>query len=132
VDLGAGGGVSAGRLYREADLALGVANFQARKPESIELTASAAAKMFDIFLQAAPEIIAAMPTLPACMRAGVGTEFFDASGNCTSDGITCLTGIPATATQVDLCNQLVQRASTPEKGRTLAVAAVAAAAHTCE
>jgi hypothetical protein len=62
VDLAATGALSAGKLYRDGDQALGAPNFGARQRESRELTTATASKMFDIFVQAAPEIIAAMPT----------------------------------------------------------------------
>jgi hypothetical protein len=126
------GGDSAGGIYRNADLALGIANYEARKPEAVALTASSAAKLFDIFLAAAPEIIQNMPNMPACQIGGVGVKLFDDDGTCNRDGITCLIGVPASSTQVELCDQMVLHATTPEKGRVIAVAALLAAAHTCE
>lgn len=91
-----------------------------------------ASRLFDILVQAAPEIIAAMPTLDACRIGERGTEMFDASGSCTADGISCLLGLPATETHVALCNTFVARASTPENGRSIAVASMLAANFTCE
>ncbi len=132
VDLGANGGLAAGSLWSEGGPALGAPQLEVRSRESTEITTAAAAKLFDIFAQAAPEIIAAMPTLEACTVGGVPTEMFTAEGACTVDGITCLTGIPATVTHLELCNEMVNRASTTTKGQEIAVAALAAAAHTCE
>jgi len=63
---------------------------------------------------------------------GPGPQFFDAAGSCTKAGIECMTGLPANQTHVDLCNQIVAAASTPATGRTIAVATIASAAHTCE
>ena len=40
--------------------------------------------------------------------------------------------MPATPGHIELCNEMIGRATTPEKGRIIAVAALAAAAHTCE
>jgi len=132
VDINAQGDLSAGFLWRNGAPALGAPKLDVRSRESTEITTAAAAKLFDIFAQAAPEIIAAMPTLDACMVNGVGTEMFNAAGQCTADGIACLTGVPASASHLELCNEMITRASTPEKGQEIAVAALAAAAHTCE
>lgn len=131
VDLAAGG-TTAGGIWTDSDQALGVANYAARAPEAIDLTTASAAKLFDIWVAAAPEIIANMPNRPECMVGGVGTSFFNASGQCTADGISCLIGLPATLNHVQLCNVVVTSASTPELGQTIAVAALASAAHTCE
>jgi hypothetical protein len=131
VNLG-GAGVTAGGLYTSGDQALGAPNYAARARESIDLTTAGASRLFDIFVAAAPEIVTQMPLRQECMIGGVGTEFFDPSGACTADGIACLTGVPATPSHIELCNLTVQRASTPELGRNMAVAVIAAAAHTCE
>jgi len=132
VNLASNADGSAGRMYRESDQALGVANYAARVPEASELSAATASKLFDIFVAAAPEIISAMPTLPACTVGGAASRVFNAQGQCEPNGLTCLMGVPAQAGHVEICNRIVARASTPEVGRTLAVAALLAAAHTCE
>jgi hypothetical protein len=124
--------LSAGQIYGDADQALGVANYAARISETTDLTTASAAKLFDIFVAAAPEIIAEMPNRPECTVAGVGARMFNDAGQCSPDGISCLIGLPATPGHVELCNQIVNNASTPEQGRVIAVAALAAAAHTCE
>jgi hypothetical protein len=132
VDVTADNELSAGFLWRNGAAALGAPKLDVRSREKTEITTAAAARLFDIFAQAAPEIIAAMPTLESCTVDGVGTEMFNAAGQCTMDGIACLTGVPATASHLELCNEMVNRATTPQKGQELAVAALAAAAHTCE
>jgi hypothetical protein len=71
-------------------------------------------------------------TLPACTVGGAASRVFNAQGQCEPSGLTCLMGVPAQAGHVEICNRIVARASTPEVGRTLAVAALLAAAHTCE
>lgn len=124
--------LSAGRLWRESDQALGAGNYAARQREGRELSTATASKMFDIYVQAAPEIIAAMPGRAECTVAGVGAEMFNASNQCTADGIACLLGMPATASHLELCNLTVSRASDVEKGKRIAVASLLAAAHTCE
>ncbi|HLU66068.1 MAG TPA: hypothetical protein VKZ63_07320, partial [Kofleriaceae bacterium] len=132
VNLAATDPAAAGAMYTGSDQALGAPNYGARARENLSLTTASASKLFDIFVQAAPEIIAAMPTLPACSVGGVGATMFNDSNQCTVDGITCLIGAPATAEHVVLCNETVARASDPEKGKRMAVALLAAAAHTCE
>ncbi len=119
---------SAAQLYNGGAGAMGGPNYGARVAETIELTAAGATKLFDIFTQAAPEIIAAMPTSARCM----GVNMFDAQNHCTLDGITCLTGAPAVQAQADLCNNAVLEASSPAIGQAIAVATILSAAHTCE
>ncbi|MEZ4399584.1 MAG: hypothetical protein R3B06_06180 [Kofleriaceae bacterium] len=132
VDLGNTAALSAGRLYRDSDQALAAPNYAARQAETRELSTATASKMFDIYVQAAPEIIANLGATPACQIAGQGVELFNADNQCNLDGITCLIGVPATASHVELCNLAVQRASDADKGKRIAVATLLAAAHTCE
>jgi hypothetical protein len=123
---------SAGQLYKGGAQAMGAANYGARVRESIEGTTSGDTKLFDIFIQAAPEIITAMPARTACMVAGAATSMFDAQGKCTKEGISCLQGKPASQAQVDLCNTVLTEASTAAIGQAIAVASILAAANTCE
>ena len=132
VDLALTGPFDAGNLYNTSDQALGVANYGARIPETTELTTASAAKLFDIFVAAAPELIANLASRPACQVGGVGAPLFNAEGQCLPDGISCLIGRPATINHLELCNSFVRSAPTPAEGRLIAVAAMAAAAHTCE
>src|SRR5258706_3843847 len=111
---------------------MGGPNYAARVAETIELTAAGATKLFDIFVEAAPEVIAAMPNLDRCKVGGQPTQLFDAQGHCTLAGITCLQGYTATADQVALCNQALTEGSSPPIGQTIAVASILSAAHTCE
>lgn len=124
--------LSAGRMWRESDQALGAPNYAARQRESRELSTATASKLFDIFVQAAPEIIAAMPNRAECTVAGVGTEMFNAANQCTADGIACLLGVPATPSHLELCNLTIERASDVNKGKLIAVATLLAASQTCE
>ncbi len=132
VDLGAGGDVSAAGLYNGGSQALGAPNYGARVRENLELTTAGASRLFDIFVAAAPEIIANMPNRAECQIGGVGVTLFGDANQCNADGITCLLGVPATASHIELCNLTVQRATDPEVGKRMAVAVLAAAAHTCE
>ena len=123
---------SAGQLYTSGGAAMGVANYPARVRESATISTSQASREFDIFASASTEIIAALPTLPRCQVGGVGPTLFDAANPCHIEGISCLIGSPATQAHVDLCNQTITRASTPDVGKRLAVAVMLAAAYTCE
>jgi hypothetical protein len=132
VDVNGGGPMSAGDLYRTGYNALGGANYRARIRENIEVTTSGASRLFDIFVQAAPEIIANLPSLPQCQIGGVGVQLFNASNQCLAEGLTCLLGVPATAQHVELCNYAVANAADVESGKRIAVASLLAAINTCE
>ena len=130
VNMAATGATTAGALYKGGSNAIGAPNYGARVPESIELTTAGATKLFDIFVQAAPEIIAAFPQ--KAMKAGAAVALFDSNNKITGDGIAFLQGAPATQAQIDLANNILTSASTPAIGQTLAVATLMAASHTCE
>lgn len=119
---------TASDLLRGGGTALGAANYASRLGEQVFWTASGAAKQFDIFVQAAPEIVANLSSSTACD----GVDLFDADDKCVADGITCLLGRPATPDHVALCNNVVESASTIEKGKNIAVASILSAEHSCE
>ena len=123
---------SAGALYTNGLQAIGVASYPQRQAEATELTTAGASKILDIYASAAPEIITAMPNRAECSVGGVAATMFDAAGACTAQGIECITGLPAQPAQIELCSQIALRASTPTKGRNMAVAVTMAAAHICE
>jgi len=127
---------TAGELVNGGGTALGAANYAARMGEDLVWTAAGAAKEFDIFVQAAPEIIAAMPTLPQCQVDGVGPQMFDtdANGNvsCNVDAVSCLIGRPATDDHVAICTSLLNSSSSIDNGKNIAVGALLSAAHSCE
>lgn len=123
---------SAGQLYQSSKLVLGGPNLTIRIRESAVITTSQASREFDILASAAPEIVAALPTLPRCQLGGVAPVLFDAGNTCHIEGISCLIGTPATQANVDLCNQTILRASTADVGKRMAVAVMLAAAYTCE
>lgn len=125
--------LSAGQLYTSGGPAMGSPNFSARVRENLSVTTSGASREFDIFAAGATEIITNVPNLARCKdAAGTAAAVFDASGKCQASGLTCILGVPATQAHVDLCNLTVTRASTPQIGQRLAVAAMMAAAYTCE
>lgn len=132
VNMGSTAALSAGKLFDDGDQALGAPNYGARQREGRELSTATASKMFDIFVQAAPEIIANLPGREECKVAGVGARMFNDADQCTADGITCLLGVPATASHIEVCNLTVSRASDTAHGKLIAVATLLAAANTCE
>jgi hypothetical protein len=132
VNLASTTALSAGQIYRTSAAALGAANYASRMRENVDLGVATAAKLFDIYVQAAPELIANLPNRPECQRNGVGAQLFDAANRCVADGFSCLMGIPATPQHLAICNETVKRAADVESGKRMAVALLAAAAHTCE
>lgn len=128
---------TAGQLYAGGGDAMGIARYDAREAEAYFHTASGATKLFDIFVQAAPEIIANIENAPACQVGGVGQPMFDPNdGSCVSDSLTCIMGRPATEEDLILCNLMISKSDgSPAdiaKKRNITVAAFLAAAHTCE
>jgi hypothetical protein len=135
---GAGELPTAGQLYEGGGDALGVARFDAREGETHFHTTAGATKLFDIFVQAAPEIIAAIETVPACQLGGSGKPMFDATdGSCVRLSLSCIMGRPATDEDLALCNQMLEAAEGGSgadlaRVRNITVAAFLSAAHTCE
>jgi hypothetical protein len=123
---------TAGQLLKAGSGALGAATYDARVGEAVVWSAAGAAKLFDIFVQAAPEIIANLPNVDQCKVNGVGPEMFDANNQCNADAIACISGRPASASHVAICNKVVTSASSVAKGKNIAVATIMAAAHSCE
>lgn len=132
VDTASTANLSAGQLYTSGFNALGGPNFDNRIRENIGISTSGSSRMFDIFAAAAPEVIAAIPTLTRCQVGGTPAVLFDTNNVCQASGITCLIGSPATQNHINICNASVQGATTPDVGKRLAVAVLLAAAHTCE
>jgi hypothetical protein len=124
--------LSAGQLYTSGFNAMGGPNYANRIRENILVTTSGASRMFDVFAAAADEIITAMPNLARCQVGGTGAAMFDANNQCRADGITCLIGQPAQPAHLDFCNLTVTSASDVNVGKRIAVAAILAAAYTCE
>lgn len=129
---------SAGQLYKQGKESLGVANYDAREAEAYFHTTAGATKLFDIFVQAAPEVIANIDKMPDCQLGGVGKPMFDAvTGECVFESLSCLMGRPAKAEDLKLCNTMIQHAAPGNQAdltikRNITVAAFLSAAHTCE
>src|SRR3954468_12101055 len=79
VNLAATADLSAGHIWSTSFVALGAANYAARTRENVELGVATASKIFDIYVQAAPEIIANLPARPECQRNGQPAQLFDAN-----------------------------------------------------
>lgn len=122
----------AGQLLKSGTGALGAANYDGRVGETIVWSSAGAAKLFDIFVQAAPEIIANIVNMPQCQVNGVGTPMFNTGNQCNADAVTCIIGVPATAEHVAICSNAVQAASDIDKGKNIAVATMLSAAFSCE
>ncbi len=127
---------TAGQLYNEGGDALGVAKFEARESEAFFHSTSGATKLFDIFIQASPEIIANIASAEACQLNGTGYPMFTEQGECVRESLSCLMGRSAKEEDLILCNQLAgsHNGSPADIARKqqLAVAAFLSAAHTCE
>lgn len=126
---------SAGQLLAGGGNALGASNYGARASEALVWTAAGAAKTFDIFVQAAPEIIANLPNQPLCQIGGVGPQVFDGEADdltCNRDALSCMMGVAATDEHVAICNSALKSSTDAEKGKAIAVATVLSAAHSCE
>jgi hypothetical protein len=124
--------LSAGKIYRTSSAALGAPNYASRMRENLDFGVATASKLFDIYVQAAPEIIANLPNRPECQKNGAPAPLFDATNRCVAAGFSCLMGVPATTQHLAICNETVKRAADVESGKRMAVALLAAAAHTCE
>ncbi len=121
----------AGQLLAEGTGALGAANYDGRVGESLVWSSAGAAKLFDVFVQAADEIIPAIETVDQCKLNGVGPKMFDDQNQCNKDAITCIIGVPATDDHVAICNNVVKSATDIEKGKRIAVATMLSAAFSC-
>ena len=134
----AGAPKTAGELYKTGTDAMGVARFDAREGETYFHTTAGATKLFDIFVQAAPEIIANIQSVDACKINGAGKPMFDATtGACVYESLSCIMGRPATDDDMTLCNLMLAQAAKGDPKdlttkRNITVAAFLSAANTCE
>lgn len=142
LDLTSGAGLdTAGELYKGALDTYGVPKVDSRLNERSFHTTAAATKLFDIFIQAAPEIIANISDpskAPDCVLDGKSSPMFDANdGSCVPDSVSCVLGRPATADDLTLCNLIIDEAAPNDANdlamkRRIAVATLLSAGHTCE
>ena len=129
---------SGGQIYKEGGASLGVANYDARQAEANFHTTAGATKLFDIFVQSAPEVIANIQNMPDCQVGGVGKPMFDPmTGECVYESLSCLIGRPAKVDDMKLCNTMLQHADPANQAdvdikRRIVVASFLSAAYTCE
>jgi hypothetical protein len=126
---------SAGQLYTSGNLVIGVANYPARVSESGRNTTGGIVRLYDILIAAAEELLPStttdlLSTSPACS----GNTFFNADGTCNPAGFGCFMGVPPTAAQISLCNQMVADTFDPNvlNRKRLAVAAMASPIFLCD
>jgi hypothetical protein len=124
--------LSPGQLYTQGANAMGEPNFANRIRENLTVSTSGASREFDIFAAAATTIINNVPANPRCAVGGANATLFNANNQCEPSGISCLIGAPATLSHLQFCNLTISSASTPDIGKRIAVAALMAAAYTCE
>lgn len=129
---------TAGELYKQGADALGVAKFDAREGETYFHTTASATKLFDIFVQAAPEVIANIATQDACKVGGIGKPMFDTvTGKCVFESLSCIMGRPATADDLAMCDLMLEQAAPGDMAdltlkQNITVAVFLSAANTCE
>lgn len=130
-----------GFLYQSGVDAFGVPKIDSRQGEKDGHTTASAMRLFDIFIQAAPQIIANIQdpqAAPACVLQGQTHPMFDPlDGSCVEESVSCLLGTPATDDHLLLCNLIVDKANPSDpvdvqKKQYIAVASILAAAHSCE
>lgn len=107
--------------------ALGAPNYNGRIPEAAFSSTSALGKAFDIYMITSADIVKPDWAPTACP----GVKLLE-GGKFTKDGVSCLIGKPAKAEHMALADDLVAQADNPTDGQRIAVAALLAAAHTCE
>jgi hypothetical protein len=119
-------------LFTSGATAFGAANYGSRSPETIIASTANLTKEFDVLVAAAPEMLA---NVGAPDGACPGVKLYDA-GSFTKDGLACIMGKPAKPEHVFLANQAVKDAVaagiSEEDGKSIAVASLLQAAHTCE
>ncbi len=128
-------------LYATGDEAFSVPALDSRLAEKDGHTTASALRLMDIFVQAAPQIIANIgdpAKAPACVIDGKSYPMFDAADNsCVEESVSCIIGSPATEDHMLLCNLIVGKAKPGDaadlqKKKIIAVAALMSAAHSCE
>ena len=116
----------AGELYTLGADALGAPQYLAHRAEVPFASTAAATKMLDIFVQAAPEVIANLADSEACP----GLQLFEIDGDCDYEGFSCIAARAMTGEDMTLCNLVAHDESS--NAQEIAVAVFLAAAHTCE
>lgn len=117
--------------YTAARSSFGIADYANRNPEATQVGTAQLAKMGDLFIQAAPEILANFATAPRCG----GVTLLDGSSHFTREALSCIGGEVATDDQVKLAGQLIDRAvaqgMTQQGAQELVIAGYLSAQFTC-
>ncbi|MBX3199304.1 MAG: hypothetical protein KF894_14320 [Labilithrix sp.] len=121
------GAQSGQQIFNRNDTAaaMGGANYNGRVPEAPFASTAAVSKMFDIFSMASYDAVSDNWSAPACPGVQVIVD-----GKFSKDGISCLIGKPATEEHVAIANDAISK--NPQDGAKIAIAALLAAAHTCQ
>jgi hypothetical protein len=128
---------TAGSLYVNGNLVMGIANFPARVSESDRNSTGGIVRMHDILI-AASEVLITSTNTTGTFAAGdcMGASLFNAGPptTCNADGFACYVGLPLTQQQMTLCNQmLADSANTdPLIAKRLTLSAVASSIYLCD
>jgi hypothetical protein len=131
---------TAGSLYTNGNLVLGIANYPARAPESDRNSTGGITRLQDILVAASDALITAT-NVNGTFAAGTdcaGTQLFNngntATVTCNAQGFACYVGVPLTAAQLTLCNQMVTDPSNTNTlvAEQLTSAALAASIYLCD
>jgi hypothetical protein len=129
---------SAADLYWNGFAVLGAPQYDLREGETTFATDAAEELLLDIFLRAAPEVIANIQNAAACKLNGVGYPMFDAvTGACVYESLSCVMGRPATTADLARCNTILAAAAPNDMvdlslKQQIAVASAMAASNECE
>jgi len=117
--------------YANAKSSFGVADYANRNPEATQVGTAQLAKMGDLFIEAAPEVLQKFNASPRCG----GVTLLDDQSHFSREALSCIGGEVATDDQVKLAAQLMDRAiaqgMTPEGAQELVVAGYLSAQFTC-
>jgi hypothetical protein len=128
-------------LYFTGRDAFGVPKLNSRLAENEEHSTASASKLMDIFIQAAPHIIANIgdpAKAPACTVGGKNRPMFDVlDGSCVAESLSCVLGMPASDDHLLLCNLIVAKATPNDaadlaRKRAIAVAVLMSGTHACQ
>lgn len=120
---------SAGQLLTTKVAVLGGPDYINRTGEATEPSTATSSSLFDILGVASTEVIANLTNSTNC----AGTPAIS-NGQCNADGLTCILGVPASAAQVSICNDIIANEATKnaQLGQRLALSTVMAASLSCE
>jgi hypothetical protein len=127
---------SAGQIYTSATISYGVAQYAVRLPETIIASTAAIAKLYDLYAAAAQEVQADGGAALSASTGCSGVALFDANGQFTQNGISCLIGRTAPSEYVTISNtaisDVVSGGGTMDQGQQIAIAALLSAAQAWE